>query len=138
MQMQQTLSLPQPPLLRRTLLGNAAFSTLCGLAGLLWSKPLALSLGISEPFILLILGIAILLFALAVAWIALRPPLNIQWVTIVLLLDVAWVVASAILLLDGLVTFSALGKWLVIGVADVVACFAILEYWGLRQLRNNQ
>jgi len=137
MQMQQTFPLARPTLLRRTLLANALFSTICALACLFWSKPLATLLGVNEPLFLIDLGFAILLFAPVVAWIALRPQLNRRFVTTIFLLDAAWVVISIILLLTDWVAFTSAGKWLVGGVADVVALLAVLEYWGLRQTQLN-
>ncbi len=137
MQMQQTLPLARLTLLRRTLLANALFSTLCAFACLFWSKPLAILLGMNNPLYLIDLGLAILLFAPVVAWIALRPQLNRKFVTTIFLLDAAWVVISVILLLTDWVTFTSAGQWLIGGVADVVACLAVLEYWGLRQAQFN-
>lgn len=137
MQMQQTLPLARPTLLRRTLLANALFSTFCAFACLFWSKPLAALLGMNEPLVLIDLGLVILLFAPVVAWIALRPQLNRRFVTTIFLLDAAWVVISIILLLTDWVAFTSAGKWLVGGVTDVVALLAVLEYWGLRQTPLN-
>jgi hypothetical protein len=138
MNRQQTLPMLRPNLLRRTLLGNAAFSTACAIIFLLWSKPVAVFLGINEPLALLIIGVGVLLGAADVAWTATRPQLDRKTATAILILDVAWVVGSVILLLSGWVAFSAPGKWAVIGVADVVAFFAILEYFGLRQVQTTR
>jgi len=138
MQMQQTLPRLEPNLLRRALLGNAAFSTVCSLIMVFGSKPVVTLLGIDEPLALVVIGVGILLFAADVAWIATRPQLDRKAATLILILDIAWVVVSASLLLTDWVAFSSAGQWAVAGVADVVAVFAVLEYFGLRQMGTNR
>jgi hypothetical protein len=121
--------------LSRVLLGNATFGLLSGLACLLWARPLANTLGIEPPLILSILGVALLLFAAELAWIATRMPDSRRIVQTIFVLDVAWVIASVLVLLAGWPPFTVTGKWVVAGVADIIAIFALLEYIGLRRLR---
>jgi len=138
MTMQQTLPMVKPNWLRRTLLADAALSALCAIPCLLDAKPLAAWLGISESFVLVIIGVGLLLFAADVAWIATRPQLDRRAATLILGLNIAWVVVSAILLLTDWVAFSSAGKWAIAGIADGVAVLAILEYCGLRQIGTNR
>jgi hypothetical protein len=135
MNMQQTLPQIRPNLLRRALLGNAIFSVLTGFFLLFDATPIGAALGVGNPLVLQVMGALIVLFAAEVAWIALREPLNRQHAQIILALDVAWVVASAIVLLLGLLPFTSAGQWGFVIVADIVACFAILEWIGLRRMQ---
>ncbi len=134
MNMQQTLSSVRPNLLRRALLGNAVFSVLTGCFLLFDAALVDAALGLGNPLVLQVMGALIVLFAAEVAWIALRQPLNRKHAQIILVLDVAWVVASAIILLMGLLSPTVAGQWGFVIVADIVACFAILEWIGLRRM----
>jgi hypothetical protein len=119
----------------RVLLGNAIFTALSGLACLAWPRPLAVWLGIEEPLILSVLGVILLLSAAGLAWIALRAPHERRMVQAIFILDVVWVVVSVVALLAGWPPLTATGKWIIAGVAEIVAVFALLEYIGLRHLR---
>lgn len=52
-------------LLRRTLQANSLFSGVSGLAFITASKPIALFLGLDAPLVLVVIGIGLLLYALA-------------------------------------------------------------------------
>jgi hypothetical protein len=121
---------------RRVLLGNATFGIVTGLIALLWSGALSAAFGLAQPMVLIGLGEALLLFAAALIWIALRMPTNQRILGTIFALDVAWVIASALVLLAGWAPLTAAATWAIIGVADVVALFALLEYIGLRRLRS--
>jgi hypothetical protein len=122
--------------LGRVLLGNAIFTALSGLACLAWPRPLAVWLGIEQPLILSVLGIILLLSAGGLAWIAMRTPSDRRMVQAIFILDVVWVIVSALALLAGWPPLTATGKWIIAGVADVVAVFALLEFVGLRRMQN--
>lgn len=144
MAVQEALSLPNARsnarsnarFVSRVLLGNATFGVICGLSCLLWAQPLATLLGVTQPWILTILGVGLLVFAAELAWIAVRMPENRRVLTIIFALDVAWVIASAIILLAGWLPFTTAGIWTFLVVADIVAIFAVLEFIGLRRLRG--
>ncbi|MGH7455699.1 MAG: hypothetical protein ACRENG_30365, partial [bacterium] len=56
------------------------------------------------------------------------------WLAVVL--DAAWVIGSAILIFAG--TLSTTGNWLVAIVADIVLLFAVLQFFGIRRLQQQQ
>jgi hypothetical protein len=121
---------------RRVLLSNAAFGVLSGLVCLFWTQPLAMALGLAQPWIMSGLGVGLILFASELVWIALRAPENRRALTTIFALDVAWVIASVILLFSSWAPPTLVGTWMVIIVADIVAVFAVLEFIGLRRLRG--
>lgn len=130
-----TLLLPNTRFVSRVLLSNATFGVVSALICLLWAQPLAVGLGLTQPVIVTVLGVGLLLFAAEVAWIAIRTPEDRRALTIIFALDVAWVIASAIILLGGWLPLTPAGTWTIIVVADIVAVFAVLEFIGLRRMR---
>jgi hypothetical protein len=122
--------------LSRVLLGNAVFTALSGLASLAWPRPFAAWLGIEQPLILSVLGVIFLLSAAWLAWFAMHTPLDRRVVQAIFILDTAWVVASALALVAGWPPLTATGKWIITGIAEMVAVFAVLEFMGLRRMRN--
>jgi hypothetical protein len=131
----QTLQPAAPAsLLRRALLGNAAFSLITGVVCLVEASALAAWTGLQPPLIFIALSALILPFAVGMGWLALRMTDLRATGRIIFALDVAWVAASAVILLTGWLPLIPLGWWIVALVADVVAVFAILEYIGLRRM----
>jgi hypothetical protein len=135
MSVQIAQPIPGTRFLSRVLLGNATFGLLSGLASLLLARPLAALLGIEQSLIVSLLGVMLLLFAAGLAWIAVHTPYDRRIVQIIFALDDIWVIASALALLAGWPPHTTTGKWVVAGVAEIVAVFALLEYIGLRRLR---
>jgi len=119
--------------LRQVLLANAGFSALSGLLLLVDAAPLATFSGL-PALALRLTGVSLLLFAAEVAWLATRAQPDRRAVALIFGLDCAWVIASVIVLLAGLLPLTLGGKWAVGIIADVVAVFALLEFWGLRRL----
>ena len=128
-------------LLRRALWGNAIFSAASGVVMAAFSAPLA-RLAIQEAgaisgsdfaLVLELLGLGLIVFGLACAWIASRQTLPRTWARVVFAADLAWVVGSLLVL--GLPSM-----WTAIGLAGmviqalIVADFVVLEYLGLRRL----
>jgi hypothetical protein len=124
---------PREALVRRTLVGNALFSELTGLALLLFSAPIARFLGVAPSWPLLVIGAGLLLFGTQV-YLSSRPrPLDRRGVWVIVGLDAGWVVASALLLIAGWLPLTQGGAWTVLLVADAVATFAVLQVLGLRR-----
>ena len=121
--------------LRRTLLGNVAFSLISGAACLLGANALAALMGIPQPAILMALGGGLLMFALGVYLTASQRPLDPRKATAIFAADVVWVVGSVAILALDLFGLTTEGRWLVLIIADVVLGFAVLEFFGLRRLR---
>ena len=124
---------PREALVRRTLLGNALFSEITGLALLLFSVPIARFLGVAPSWPLLVLGSGLLLFGVQVYTAWRSRPLDRRGVMTTVALDAGWVVASAVLLIGGWLPLSLGGAWAVLLIADVVATFGVLQYLGLRR-----
>jgi hypothetical protein len=122
------------PLLRRALQADGIFCTLSGLLLLVDSGPLATLIGASQPWVLMVLGVDLLIYAALLFLAARRTPI-VRWHAIAFLAaDVAWVLASLALVLGGLLSLTTFGFWAVLGVADVVAVLGALKYIGLRRL----
>lgn len=139
-----TQSASKASLLRRVLRGNAAFSILSGALIALFSGPVAAFLGIAETpivglfsgqVLMLEIGLGVLLFGLAVGFVATRPTINRRWAQAILVADVTWVLLSAALLLGQWLPLTTAGSWAVLIVADIVTAFAIAEYVGLRRMK---
>ncbi len=123
-------------LLRRSLQANALFSGLSGLLFLVAGGPIASFLGGAVPWVISLLGLGLILYAVWLLMIARRPIPDRREVWIAIGLDAAWVLASAGLLIADLTPLTLPGKWAVGIVADLVAVFAVLQYYGLtRQQR---
>ncbi|MDA0260897.1 MAG: hypothetical protein O3A21_01675 [Proteobacteria bacterium] len=122
---------PTPTLLRTALLANAGFSAASGLALAVASTSLSDLIGINAPFVLALLGIALLLYAVVLFVSARRRVINrgLAWAAIAM--DDAWVVGSiALLVVPG--WFTPFGVWLVGIVAAIVTGFAIAQFLGVR------
>jgi len=119
-------------LLKFTLLLNAGFSLLTGLACLLFAGNLAPWTGIA-PWILYALGVGLLIFAADVAYTATRNPINILFAKITIAADVAWVAGSILLLafFSEFLTFN--GQLTVELIAIVVAVFATVQSVGVKR-----
>ena len=125
--------------LRRILLGNAIFSTITGgffamfAAGIADWMGLTAELGTKGPAAIFWIGISVLLFAVGIFVNTLRSILNIREAYITAVMDVGWVVGSTALLFGGWINFSSSGWWLIAGIADIVAVFAVLQLYALRK-----
>ena len=121
-------------LLRRTLQANAIFSGFSGAAMSVAPGLLAAFLGIDTPLILVVIGVSLILYALALFQVSLQEPLNRTFIITAIVLDTIWVVASWVILLTGLVSFTPAGWWVVAIVADIVTVFAVAQFVGLRRI----
>ena len=121
---------PDSRLLRRALLGNALFSTVCGLILLLGASPLDPWLGI-PAWVLRAVGLGLLPFALGLFLNARREVVRRSEAWVAVALDLAWVAGSAWLVLGELWPLREPGTWAVIGVAAVVLECAVFQALGL-------
>jgi hypothetical protein len=123
-------------LLRNTLKGNALFSLFSGVAAIAGASPLADFLGLEEPLALAVLG-ALLTGHAAILWWGATQAAIPRWLARYAIEgDVGWIIATLIVLIADPWGFSNEGKWLLAGIADIVAVFAILQYIGLRLLKH--
>lgn len=121
-------------MLKKALLVNAAFSALSGAEMLFFPDAISRFIGFSAPGQLRELGVALLLFAAAVAYTATRRPIRIWAAGLISALDVAWVVGTAALLVARPDLFNTVGVVSAVVVALAVADFAFFQVLGIRRL----
>lgn len=124
------MTLDHPPLLRRWLRANGAFSAISGLALAVLSGSLPELLGAGGRWVYLAIGIGLVLYSVHLWRVAGRPvdPVEIRMIVAG---DAAWVLGSAGLVLSG--ALSPTGVWIVAGVAVVIGLFAVLQWRGLKR-----
>jgi hypothetical protein len=124
-------------LLRLSLRANAWFSGLSGLLYLLAADPITEFLGLNmPPWMVRTLGPGLLVYAIWLGLISRRSTLDSREVWSAIVLDATWVIGSAILLLGEFLPFTRSGLWAVVIVADIVACFTILQMYALFRYRS--
>jgi hypothetical protein len=134
--MSQTVApISTPVLLRRTLLGNAIFSTISGGLFVVGASPLATLIGLPSPIILTVMGLGVIGFAALLFRVTRLDSIPRSLAVTTLVADVLWVAASIVFLLTDWIPFTPEGKWVIAIVADIVGLFALLEFIGLRQMR---
>lgn len=121
-------------LLRRALLGNAAFSAICGILIVIFDARIV-GLMTNVQYHLWPLGVMLLAFAASLAWFATRSRVNSAWVSSVIAADLAWVAGTAALLAGWRGMLTAAGMGILIAIAAFVLTFAELQWLGLRRLR---
>jgi len=117
-------------------MGNALFSTLSGLIILFAQGWVLRILGLSSKVSLLILGLALIVFAATLVINARKQEVKLSDAWIVVWMDVAWVIASYVLIF--IVPFSTEGKWFVGVVAELVLLFAVLQFVGIRRIQKGE
>jgi hypothetical protein len=123
--------------LRRTLQGNALFSTASGLLFLFGREAVAALLGLSSAAasVIAVLSIGLFVWAGLTLWVSTRTPIQRYQVFAIIGGDLLWVIGSILLLLGGWLPLSTAGMWAVGIVADIVALFAILQFIGWRRMK---
>jgi hypothetical protein len=122
--------------LRRALMGNALFSTLSGLTILFAQGWVLRILGLSSKLSLLILGVALIIFAATLVINARKQKVKTADAWMAVWMDVAWVIGSYVLIF--IVPFSTEGKWVVAVIAELVLVFAVLQFVGIRRIQKSQ
>ena len=125
-----------PTFLRRVLYADHTMSGLSGLAMVFGAAPIARFLGWSSPAWVVEIGLLLIVYSAGLFYAARQavPDRRLVWAAIGL--NAAWVLASVIIVATGWVPLTVAGKWAVLIVADAVAAFAALEYYGLRRGRE--
>jgi hypothetical protein len=126
----------QDRLLRNALKGNGLFSLVSALVAIAGANPLADFIGVEEPLALVILGVGLAAHGGVLWWGSSRAniPRWLAWYAIEG--DAGWVIATILVLVVDPWRFTNGGKWLLAGISDIVAVFAILQFIGLRRLRR--
>ena len=122
--------------LRKALMGNALFSTLSGLTILVAQGWVLRILGLASNVNLLVLGVGLIVFAVALVVNARRQRVKKSDAWVAVLMDVGWVLGSYILIF--IVPFSTEGKWVVGVIAELVLVFAVLQFVGIRRIEKSQ
>jgi hypothetical protein len=115
-------------------MANAVFSGLSGLAFVVAAGPIARNIGLDEPTTLVIVGGALLLYALGLARNACRCVVSLVETRVVIALDMLWVIGSAVLVFASLL--NATGNWAAAVLADFVLAFAICQFIGVRRVER--
>jgi hypothetical protein len=126
---------PAAKLLRRALLGNAAFSAICGVLIVTFDTQLV-GLMTDLQHHLWPLGLMLLAFAASLLWFSTRPTISSAWVASVIIADLAWVAGTVALLLGAHGLLTVAGLWILAVVGVFVFGFAELQWLGLRRLRR--
>lgn len=124
-------------LVRLSLMGNAAFSTLSGVVLMAAAGPLAEAMGVVDALTLRIVGGVLLFYALDLFQQARRPDLSRGKIVYFIAMDGLWVTGTALLLWGLALPFTEAGEWILLGVADVVAVLGVLQAVGLRRLGSS-
>lgn len=120
--------------LKRALLSNAAFSTVCGLGFVLLSGPIAALIGLGDPVIYIIVGAGLLLFAGSVIWVATRNLISAFFASLISAADLLWVLGTVGLITLAYSNLRAAGIIAMLSVAAIVMFFALRQLHGIEQL----
>ncbi len=118
--------------LRKALLLNALFSTVCAVIFLSMSDTVATWMGFDYPDVYRIVGIGLILFASDLCHQATRSELSVLRAKIASIGDFAWVAGTIIVVLFFRDHFSALGVVLLLSVSSAVLIFGILQTRGIK------
>ncbi len=122
--------------LRRSLLGNVAFSVVSGLTFALAGSAVAEFLEITQVALVRAVGVGLLGFAGYVAFVATREEVDLGAAFSIIAGDLAWVVGTVPVVALGL--FSSNGVIAALVIADIVLLFAILQFVGVRRVRAHR
>ena len=125
-------------LLRRVFLADALFSTVSGLAMVLFSRPIEAFLGGDQPDVLMVIGIVLVVFAVFNFTAARETPLNRTKAWFIFEFNVLWVMASVVAITTNIFDLNTIGNIITLGVALGVAGIAFIEWIGLRRGKTHQ
>lgn len=123
----------QSTLLRRALAANGIFSLVSGASLAAGSYLIGPEMGIEPAWILIVVGLGLIAFGLGLLRNAGRKIPDLTEARAAVIGDVGWVLGSSVLLVFDPLDLSAAGFAVVIGVAIVVADFALFQTLGLRR-----
>ena len=139
-----TLTAPDT-LLRKALRANSAFSLASGLLLTFAAASIASFLGIEETSIfdgfdgtalVRVVGIGLIGYALLLYFFTQHSEITPMQGMEAVIADGAWVVGSVVLLLTDWLPLTSAGSWAILLVADVVLVFAIVQYIGVRRIKQ--
>ena len=121
--------------LQAPLRANTAFSVLSAVVLLLFPSQFVALAGLPAAFRPVILGCCLLAYGVWLLQNALQREIKLSNARIAVALDVTWVVLSVPVALLSPLTNG--GRWLVATVAAAVSGFALLQWRGIRIVRDN-
>lgn len=122
--------------LDKVLRADGIFALLSGASLVIAAGPIAKLIALSQPWILIVLGLVLLGYGAILLYTAGRSDMNhvVAWLAIVL--NGIWVIASYLGLFLGWFPVNTAGNWAIALVAEAVAVFAVLEYIALRRSKE--
>lgn len=117
-------------ILRSSLKANGIFSGISGLMFLVGHSYLAMAIGLSNPIILMIIGLSLMVFSWGLFQLASKQEMNKHAVWTIIGSDLAWVIASAVLLLMYPNLLNETGSLLVIIIGLIIFTLVELQAWG--------
>ncbi len=99
---------------------------------LAFSSQISEIMGITQPMVLIVVGIGLLFFTATIIYHATRKTISATQVKLIIVQDGLWVIGSAIILAFKLFSLTVTGYILIAVVALVVADFGFLQYFGLK------
>lgn len=121
--------------LRRALQANGVFSGISGIAITVGSGFVAELLGLETTSAINLIGTSLFVFALWLFFITANESISYWLALAVVLLDLVWAAASALVVLTDWLLLTPAGKWLIVSIAAIVTAFALVQSYGLGQLR---
>ena len=122
-------------LLRLALRLDAIATGAVGLTAVVAASPLADPVGVSAA-LLVWTGAALIVYSVAVWYLASRPVINPVAAGAVVALNAVWVVDSILAVAAGWLGLTTLGVVIVLAQAAVVAVLADLQFLGIRRMRS--
>lgn len=126
------------PSLKTTLYANASFCTLSALVILIIPGWIGTNIIELPTWILIVLGIGLVLFAIDVFFTARSANPTRAKVLYIFSADVAWVILTPVVMLLLADRISQLGNFVLLDIAIIVAIFAALEFRGLNSEDSGQ
>lgn len=122
--------------LRRALLADAVFETICGIGAIVAANALAEWTGLLSATGFTVLGVGFLIAAAFLYWMAFARKLNVGLAQAVMIANDAFVLVGIVLLVAFWSSLADGARWLIALVTIDVGILAALEFVGLRKLQN--
>lgn len=119
--------------LRIVLYGDSLYCTVVGIILFIFALPLTTLVGLPTALILRVLGITLIVWAAAIAYITYCDRLRMIG-TIALVANVAWIAFTEVMLMTDLGSMTMAGKSMAMGIAVMVGVFAVAQFLGIRKL----
>lgn len=120
-------------LLRRALLADSLISTTSGLIFIFAAAPVAAFMGIPDPLVATLLGIAQVIYGLIIGRES-RQTLTPTTGVVFFGLNLIFVILCALILVTDAFGLTTSGRWAILFGADVVLVLAVLQYIGARRI----